>query len=125
GATPVRWKYFTSTSSPVLVVLLPEVRDHVFAHHPAQRVLQLGLLHEEVVLRIQPRCDLRRLEVERQPFLHAAHARSLRQIEEEGEIEDQWGGQDRVAAEEVDLDLHRVATPPEDVDVVPPLLVVP
>ena len=46
------------------VVLVTEVGDEVFAHPVAQRVLQLRLLDEDVVLRIQPSADLRALEVE-------------------------------------------------------------
>ena len=34
----------------------------------------------------------------------------------------QGRGQNRIPAEEVDLDLHRIAEPSEDVDVVPALL---
>ena len=34
------------------MVILTEVRDHRFAHEPAQRVLQLGLLNEEIVFRV-------------------------------------------------------------------------
>ena len=49
---------------------------------------------------------------------------ALREVHEQREVEDDRRREDRVAAEEVDLDLHRVAEPPEDVDVVPALLVV-
>src|SRR5258706_10231968 len=55
----------------VLVVLDAEVGDLVFAHHPAQRVLELGLLDEEIVLRIQAGGHLRALKVEGEPFLNA------------------------------------------------------
>ena len=48
----------------------------------------------------------------------------LREIEEEREVEDDRRGQDGVAAEEVDFDLHGVAEPAEDVDVVPAFFVV-
>jgi hypothetical protein len=34
------------------------VGDQIFAHPVAQRILQIRLLDEEVVLRIQPRCGL-------------------------------------------------------------------
>ena len=73
---------------------------------------------------IQARRRLRALEVEGEPLLDAAHAGPLRQVEEQRQVEHQRRGQDRVAAEEIDLDLHRVAQPPEDVDVVPAFLVV-
>src|SRR4029453_16874787 len=41
------------------VVVHPEVRDLLLAHHPAQRVLELRLLDEQVVLGIQAGRDLR------------------------------------------------------------------
>src|SRR2546426_7777284 len=37
----------------------PEVGDLLLPHHPAQRVLELGLLDEEVVLWIEPRGRVR------------------------------------------------------------------
>ena len=43
---------------------------------------------------------------------------------EQREVEHDRRGENRIAAEEVDLDLHRVAHPPDDVDVVPAFLVV-
>ena len=45
-------------------------------------------------------------------------------VAQQAEVEQQWSSKDRVAAEEVDLDLHRITHPSEDVDVVPSLLVV-
>ena len=45
-----------------------------------------------------------------------------RQIQEEQQVEDDRRREDRVAAQEVDLDLHRLAEPADDVDVVPALL---
>ena len=98
--------------------------DLVFAHHPAQRVLQLGELHEQVVFRVEARGNLRALVIERQPFLDAAEARALGEVHEEHEVEGERGGKDAVSTEEVDLDLHRIAEPTEDVDVVPAFLVV-
>ena len=50
--------------------------------------------------------------------------RALGKIQEEDEVERDGRGKDGVAAEEVDLDLHRIAEPAEDVDVVPALFVV-
>ena len=46
------------------------------------------------------------------------------EVQEERQVQDDRGGQDGVAAEEVHLDLHGVAHPSEDVDGVPALLVV-
>ncbi len=50
--------------------------------------------------------------------------RALGKIEEQHQVERDGRGKDRVAAEEVDLDLHRIAEPAENVDVVPAFLVV-
>ena len=47
-----------------------------------------------------------------------ARSRNKRQVENERR------GQDRVAAEKIDLDLHLVAEPAEDIDVVPAFFVV-
>src|SRR5690242_18354741 len=62
------------------------------------------------------------LKVKRQPLLDAAHARALRQVHKQYQIQDQRCRQNRIAAQEVDLDLHGVAQPTENVDIVPPLL---
>src|SRR5437879_7560394 len=76
------------------------------------------------MLGVQPRCGLWAFEVEGEPLLDAGEPRALGEVEEQGEVEHDRRRQDRIAAQEVDLDLHRIAEPPEDVDVVPPLLVV-
>src|SRR5262245_523439 len=66
------------------VVILPaEVRDQLFALQIAQRVLQLHQLNEQIVLGVQARRVHRALVVEREPLLNAAHARPLRQIQEQ------------------------------------------
>ena len=48
----------------LVVVFESEMRDHLFAAKVAERVLQLHQLDEQIVLRIQARRRLRRLEVE-------------------------------------------------------------
>ena len=50
--------------------------------------------------------------------------RACRKIEKENQIECEWRGKDRVAAEEVNLDLHWISQPAKDVDVIPALFVV-
>src|ERR1700693_4871156 len=107
-----------------IVILLPQVRDQTFAHHPAQRVFQLHQLYEQIVLGVQTRRGHRRLEIEAQPLLNTAHARALRQIQKQYKIEHDGRGQDRIAAQKVHLDLHGIAEPAENVDVVPTLFVV-
>src|SRR5580692_8579186 len=108
-----------------IVVFLAQMGDQVLAHHPAQRVLQLHRLDKQVVLGIKLRRAHGRFEIEAQPFLDAAHSGALGQIEEENQIKYDRRRQDRVAAEEIDLDLHRIAQPAEDVNVVPSFFVIP
>src|SRR6266852_1548652 len=95
--------------------------DQILATHPAQRVLELHELNENVVLGIDLGRMHRRLEVERQPFLDSAHAGAMRQVEKQHEVEDQRRSEDRVAAEEIYFDLHRITQPSEDIDIVPSL----
>src|SRR5947209_2121243 len=74
---------------------------------------------------VQPLLYDRRLEVKREPFLYAPHPGSTRQIHKQRQIEGDRSGQDGIPAEEVDLDLHRIAEPAEDIDIVPALFIVP
>src|SRR5260370_2523141 len=90
----------------VLVIFHAEVRDLLLAHHPPQRVLEFGVLNEEVVLGIQARPGLRALEVEGQPFLGSRQPGAARQVEEQRQIEHDRRRENRVAVEESDLDLH-------------------
>ena len=46
------------------------------------------------------------------------------EVAQQSKVEQQWSGKNRVTTEEVYLNLHRIANPSEDVDVVPSLLVV-
>src|SRR5271169_4218623 len=107
---------------PLVVVLEPKMCNQILSAHPTQRVLQLHQLNENVVLGIQPRSRHGSFEVEGQPLLDAFHARALRQIQKQNEIQHQRSGQYGIAAQEVDLDLHGISEPSEDVDVVPPYL---
>src|SRR4030095_5950777 len=94
--------------SSSVVVFAAQVRDQLFAEEPAQRVLQLHQLDEQIVFGIQTRRVLRALEVERQPLLNARQARALGEIEKQRDVEDDWRREDAVATEKVDLELHRV-----------------
>src|SRR5580765_5271606 len=100
-----------------VVILQAEVGDQILSAHPAQRVFQLHELDENVVLGIKAGRGHGRLEVKRQPLLNAAHSGALGQVHEQHQVEHQRSGQDRVAAQEIDLDLHGIAQPSEDVDV--------
>src|SRR5438270_5943125 len=107
-----------------VVIFEAEVRDEVFAAKVSERVLEFHQLDEDVVFGVESGRGHRRLEVEGEPLLYAAQTGALREVEEEREVEDDGRGEYGVAAEEVNLDLHRVAEPAEDVYVVPALLIV-
>src|SRR4051812_9684130 len=100
------------------------MRDQLFAPEITQRVLQLHQLNEQIVLRIDRRRVDRALEVERQPLLDAVQVRALGQVEEQRYVEHNRRRENAVAAEEVDLQLHRIPEPADEIDVVPAFLVV-
>src|SRR5262245_14850586 len=112
------------STSCFAVVLDPQMGDLLLTHQPAKGILELGLLDEQIVLGIEAGSGLGTLEVEREPLLNPAQSGALSQIEEQRQVQDERRRQNRVATEEIDLDLHRVAQPPEDVDVVPAFLIV-
>src|SRR6476646_7570640 len=108
----------------LVVVLTAKVRDQFFALQVPQRVLQLHQLDEQIVLRIQAGCVNRALEVKRQPFLNAMHAGAVRQVEEQRHVENDRRSENAVAAQKIDLQLHRIAEPADQIDVVPAFFVV-
>src|SRR5947209_17003754 len=80
-----------------VVILQTQVRDQVFAHDVAQRVLQFHRLNEQIVLWIETFSRLWRLEIKAQPLLDADGAqfwRSLGEVEEQHEVRGDWRGQD-------------------------------
>src|SRR5438552_5694134 len=95
----------------LVIVFTAKVGDELLALEIAERVFQLHQLDEQVVLRIEARRMHRTLEIKRQPFLDAVHARAPGEIEKQRQVEDDRRGQNAVAAQEVDLELHRVAEP--------------
>ena len=102
--------------------LLASVIDRRRATQDPQGVLKAYVLKEQVMLLEVTGGDVWALKVEREPLLDPASARARGEVEEEGEVEDDGCREDRVSAQEVDLDLHGVAHPAEDIDVVPALL---
>src|SRR5579883_1096091 len=106
----------------LVVVLESEVSNQLLALHPAEGILQFHELNEDIVLGIEPLSRHRRLEVEGKPLLNASHSRALRQIHKQHQIQNERRRKNRVTAQKIDLDLHRVAEPPENVDVIPTLL---
>src|SRR5579864_355299 len=78
----------------LVVIFLAQVSDQVLAHHPAKRVLELHGLDKQVMLGIEFRRAHGRFEIEAEPFLNAAHAGALGEIEEKNQIEDDRRRQD-------------------------------
>src|SRR5215213_2639312 len=118
----IRVILFQASPTHLLVVFEAGVVDDLLAHYRPQGVLELHELDKQVMLRIQLWQYHRALEIEREPLLDSAHACSLGEIQEERQVQDYGGGQDGVAGQEVYLYLHGIATPAEDVYVVPALL---
>ena len=58
-------------------------------------------------------------EEEGHPFLNTVESGALSEVEGERDIESDGCGEDGVAAEEIDFDLHGVPEPSEDIDVIP------
>src|SRR5450631_253474 len=83
-----------------LVVVEPRMIQDLFPNQDPERIRQLQVLDEEVVLGLQVRPRHGRLEVEGQPLLDAGEARALGQVEEEEQIQDDRRRENGVAAEE-------------------------
>src|SRR6266550_4370465 len=110
-----------------IVVLQPEMGDEVFALQVPQRVLEFHQLNEQIMLGIKPGRGHGGLEVEAQPLLNSQAAQfraTLCQIEEQDQIQHDRRSQNRVTAEKIHLNLHGIAQPSEDIDIVPTLFVV-
>jgi hypothetical protein len=75
----------------LVVVFQTKVRDHLLALHVSQRVLQLHELNEQVMFRVEFRCAHGALEIEREPFLDAAHAASMGEIHEQRQVQHDRG----------------------------------
>src|SRR5215472_5131742 len=102
----------------LVVVLQAQVRDQFLALQVAQRVLQFHQLDEQVMLGVKARDRHWRFEVEAEPLLYANSLQigaALGEIEEQDQVQDDGRGKDRIAAQEVDFDLHGVPQPSEDV----------
>ena len=101
--------------------------DEALPHDVAKGVLELHVLDKEIVLGVDAGGRVGVLEVEAEPLLDAEALQAWRsrcQVHEEDEVEREGRGKDGVAAEEVHLDLHRVAEPTKDVNVIPTLFVI-
>src|SRR5204863_10117764 len=107
-----------------VVIFKTQMSDQVFSTKITQRVFEFHQLDKDIVFRIKAGRGLRRFEVEGKPLLNSLHAGALSQVEKQRQIQDDWRRENRVAAEKIDFDLHRVAQPAEDIDIVPTFFIV-
>src|SRR5580700_6784501 len=116
---------FSGRSS--IVILQPQMGDQFLAAQMSQRVLQLHQLNKQIMLRVESRRSHRRFEIKTQPLLNAKPTQfcaALRQVHEQNQVKHNGRSQNRIPAKKIHLDLHGVAEPAEDIDVVPALFVV-
>ena len=94
--------------------------------HLADSVLEHDVLVEEVVYSLLALSIIvhRTLEEETQEALYAVASGACSEVHEQREVEQQRCCEDGVAAEEVDLYLHRIAHPAEYVEIIPSLLII-
>src|ERR1700722_18741822 len=79
------------------------------------------------MFRIEPGSGHGRLPVEAKPFLNTQilqFRRARSEVEEEHQIQGNRRCQNGIPAQEIDLDLHRIPKPAEDVDIVPTLFII-
>src|SRR3981081_2305809 len=79
------------------------------------------------MLWIQPRRGHRRLEIEAEPLLNAEPSQlgaAFSKIQKKHQVQHNRRGQDGVAAQKIHLDLHGIAQPSEDIDIVPTFFIV-
>src|SRR5580704_197773 len=98
-----------AAKTELVVIFLPEVRNQILSHHPAQRVFQLHRLNKQVVLGIQARRRHRRLKVEAQPLLDSVHTSALCKVQEENQVQNDRRSENGIPAKEIHLNLHRVS----------------
>ena len=101
----------------LVCLITAHLADGVLEHHVLLEEVVNGNLVLSVVVH-------RALEEEAQEALSAIAAGATSQVDEQTQVKAQGCCKDRVAAQEVDLDLHGIAHPAKDVNVVPALLVV-
>lgn len=117
--------YGVNVAAEAAAVLVDFFVSFVAAHF-ADGVLEHNVLLEQVVDSLFALGVVvhRALEEEAQEALDAEAAGASGEVAEQYQVEAQGSGEDGVAAQEVDLDLHGVSHPSEDVDVVPAFLIV-
>src|SRR5258708_37293683 len=112
---------FSTGDALLVVVLEPQVGDQLLTAEVPQSVFELHQLDEQVVFGIESRGGHRRFQVEAQPFLDAQSAQlvtALGKIEKEYQVKHDGGGKNGIPAEKIHFDLHGIAQPTKNIDVV-------
>ena len=108
----------------LITVFLVQVTRCCLTHHVAKSLFHHAPLLEQIVYRLMLEVVHRALAEEGQPRLNAAHACTQCQITEKNQVERDGSSKNGVAAQEVNLDFHRIAHPAENIDVVPCFLII-
>lgn len=103
---------------------LIQITRFFFSNHFADGLFQHAPLLEQIVYGLVFIIVHRALAEEGEPGLNTFHAGAGCQVAEQYQVEGNRSGQDGITAKEVDLDLHRISHPAEDIDIVPGFLVV-
>ena len=116
----------TVTYLRILLICLIDFLVSLIATHLADSVLEHYILLEQVVNGDLILCVIvhRALQEEAQEALSAKTAGAVSEVHEQTQVKAQGGCQDRITAQEVDLDLHGITHPAKDVDIVPTLLII-
>src|SRR5436190_22066307 len=79
--------FLTPSKAGLIVIVETEVRNQVFASHPAQSILQLHQLNEQIMLRIEARSRHWAFKIEAQPLLYSAHSSAVCQIQKQHKVQ--------------------------------------
>src|SRR5258706_1449809 len=109
---------------PSVVILGSQVCDQIFPAKITQSVFELHQLNKHIVLWIEAWRGLGGFEVKRQPLLDTFHAGALGQVKKQRQVQNDRSRENRVTTEKIDLDLHGITQPAENIDIVPALFVV-
>ena len=116
----------TVTYLRILLICLIDFLVSLITTHLADSVLEHYILLEQVVNGDLTLCVIvhRALQEEAQEALSAKTTGTMSKVHEQTQVKAQRSCQDRITAQEVDLDLHGIAHPTKDVDIVPTLLII-
>ena len=102
--------------------MLGNVGHWIFASDHTKGIFESDVLNENIVLLNVSLFHMRALEIKGEPFLNTRHAGTPGEIQKQGKIQDNRSRKNRISTQKVDLDLHFITKPSEDIDIVPAFL---